>query len=564
VDGDLYEFGLPAMGSGFDGVVSLAVSAGNGPNPLNWATSHWRQITIFPQEIFALAADATQAASAAGIEVGVRRGGGTVSVARYRTNRWGFRLPAPYSLADDFVELSGSASLTRLRVRLRPDSVQGMIAESVRLAYWQDGRWQPVETAIDNRTGTLSTRAAAPGLWAVIGQRRVLWQVFEPNGYYSAAVGDFAGNGKLQLLMPSNGRWGDGACGLIDGEGQVTFQQRDRLPARGMRFSSPNAVDINGDGWPEIIASSEDGNIWCLDHTGKVLWNYAAGGYCWTPVAVGDINGDGQPEIAAGCDDHFLYALDRSGHLLWKHEFGGKVDTPVVMVDVDRDGMLEVLAGSEQGEVAALKGDGTPLWTYHASAGATGITAADLDGDGHVESAVSLRDGHLLLLDDTGKRRWQYYWEPREPDQAGLWQSVAGDINGDGQRELVLGTEDGHGLALSAEGKLLWSVDIEQRAPGCPTLLDLNGDGKYEIIMTSVARAIWALDGSGKTIWSFRQRDGGGFYYTVAADLNGDGRVELFAVTPGGDYCLRTDLRCKKYEVLWGLQRGDARRSGVR
>jgi outer membrane protein assembly factor BamB len=226
--------------------------------------------------------------------------------------------------------------------------------------------------------------------------------------------------------------------------------------------------------------------------------------------------------------------------------------------------MLEVLAGSEHGEVAALKGDGTPLWTCHASAGATGITAADLDGDGHVESAVSLRDGHLLLLDDNGKPRWQYYWEPREPDQAGLWESVAGDINGDGQRELVLGTEDGHGLALSAEGKLLWSVDIEQRAPGCPTLLDLNGDGKYEIIMTSVARAIWALDGSGKTIWSFRQRDGGGFYYTVAADLNGDGRVELFAATPGGDYCLRTDMRCKKYEVLWGLQRGDARRSGVR
>ena len=559
VKNGIYEFVLPAMGSGFDGGVSLAVSAGNGRGPLNWCTSHWRQITVYPRETTQVADHAT-VTTASDVAVSVSSGG-TLSVARYRWNPAAAE-PAG-ALSNDYVDLSGTAVPARLTIRVRPETVQGMIAESIHLAHLRDGKWETVETQSDAKAGTLSTTDAAPGLWTVVGQSRVLWRVFEPNGYYSAAVGDLVGNGKLQLLMPANGRWGEGACGLIDGEGKVTFQRKDRLPQRGMRFSGPALADLNGDGAPEIIASSEDGNVWCIARDGIVLWNFETGGYCWTPVAAGDVNGDGRPEIAVSSDNHFVYLLDGAGNLLWKREADGALGTPPVLVEVDGDGALEILAGSDQGQVMALKANGASLWTYQAGAGVNGVTAADLDGDGRVECAVTLEDGRLVLLDAQGKLRWQYAWVASDPDQAALWQSVAGDINGDGKREIIVTTEDGHCLAISHAGKLLWSVNVERRANGCPTLLDLDHDGKYEVIVSSTASAIWALDGSGKTIWVFRQR-GGGIYYTVAADLNGDGLVELFGMTAGGDICLRTEMRCQPYEIFWGMQRGDPRRSGVR
>ncbi|UCH35469.1 MAG: VCBS repeat-containing protein [Armatimonadota bacterium] len=559
-----YEFTIPAMGPGFDGEVSVAASAGNGANPLNWRTSRWHQVSVYPQETAAVRPGATRIACAADVEVSVAPGGGTLSVSRYRWNPVSVEPTDPGAGVKDYVRLSGTAVPVALRVEVRPETVQDLIAESLGLAHWRDGRWQPVESAFDRASGTLSTAEAAAGVWTIVGQSRMLWSVFEPNSYYAPAVADWLGNGKLQLLMPTNGRWGGGACGLIDGEGNVSFQQKDRLPYPGMRFAPPAAADVNGDGAPEAVAASEDGNVWCIDRSGNVLWGYFAGDRFWTPVAVGDVAGDDTLEVAASCDNGFLYLLDASGAVLWKRDFGGgTVETSPVMADVDGDGTLDVLAGSGEGKVMALRGDGSVIWEYDGPpGGANCVTAADLDGDGRVEVALSFGDGQMQVLDAQGAPRWSYRWEPSEPDLAGLYQSAAADINGDGKREIVVGTEDGYCLAFSHDGKLLWSADMEERAFGCPTLLDLDADGDYEIVMASTGRVIKAIQGDGSVIWRFKHRTA--YYHTVAADVNGDGLVEIFAATPGTNHCLRTGMRCKPYEVLWGMQRGDARRSAVR
>ena len=199
---------------------------------------------------------------------------------------------------------------------------------------------------------------------------------------------------------------------------------------------------------------------------------------------------------------------------------------------------------------------------FTAGAGTNGVTAADLEGDGRTEVAVSLGNGEMILLDERGKIRWKYTWKPSDPDLVGIYQSGAADINGDGKREIVATTEDGRCLAFAHDGTLLWSADLEGRANGSPTFLDLNGDGKYEVIVGSTAHVLKALRGDGTTIWRFK--DTGSFYHTVAADLDGDGLVEVFGTGPGGNWCLRTEMRCKPYEVFWPMQRGDARRSGVR
>jgi len=560
VAGDLYEFTLPAPGVAFDAPVALAVAAGNGRNPLNWATSTWRQVTIFPQETRQAQAG-KPCTFACGVTAGIGAGG-TLEVSRTRWN------PAEVEPSDlgtpsgDYLQITGRAEVKTLALTFRLKSVEQMMADTITFATFRAGRWQKVPTRVDMARRLATTDQASAGLWTLVGDSRILWDAGDPCSYYSAVAADFYDDGRLEVMVPNNGLHGGGGMALLDAQGKFTFIPHDKQPSPGMRFAPPGLADGDGDGKPEIFMGNEDGTVWCVDRQARVRWQFTAGDGFWTPVAIGDITGDGRPEVAAGCVDHWLYVLDAAtGTLLWKREFDGEVETSPVMVDLTGDGVCEVLAGSGESQVFAFRGDGTPLWEYRVESGANCVTGGDLREDGQVEVAISTGDSKLLLLDAAGKKLWEYQWEPSDPERSGLYQIVAGDINGDGKREIVVGSEDGWCLALSPEGRLLWKADMENRVFGCPSLLDLDADGRLEVVCASTEHVVKALRGTdGSTIWRCKA----GSYHLVAADLNGDGLVELFQTTPGRNHCLRTEMKCKPYGVIWGMQRGDARRTGVR
>lgn len=557
-----YEFVLPAQGEGFDAQVSLAVAAGNGREPLDWATSRWRQVRIFPQQTaavpagkrFGFASKVTVTAAQAGM----------LAVSRTDWNPSPTPLPDSLGMGNgDFVQVTGTAPLDRLTIAVRPASVGQMIAETVGLARLQGGRWQAVPTTVDQKTWTLTTTAAGHGLWTTVGKSRQLWDAGDPCSYYPPAAGDFLGNGRLQLIYPVNGQNGT-PLALLDEQGQFTFQERDpKLKIPSMRYTGPAAVDIDGDGTVEVFTTNEDGNVWSLTREGKVRWNYVAGDGFWTPCAVGNMAGDGRWQVAAGCQDHFLYLFDAdTGALLWRHQFDDQVETAPVMVDINGDGRLELLAGSAAGECLALAADGTVLWRYQAAGGANCMLGADLRGDGQVEVAITTGLGHLVLLDSEGKLLWDYAWQPADPDLAGLAQVVAADLNGDGRRELAAGSEDGKLICLSADGKLLWNVDIEGRVFACPAIADFDNDGTLDIVAGGNTRVIKAVRGDGTVLWRFVATNS--VQHLLALDLNGDGLIEVFQAAPARNRLLYTPGRCRPHEVQWGMQRGDPQRTGVR
>ncbi len=129
------------------------------------------------------------------------------------------------------------------------------------------------------------------------------------------------------------------------------------------------ASDLDGDGYPEVVFGSDDGMVYALDNTVKwypdlttpkaiPLWDYETGGRVRSTPAIADINHDGKKEVVFGSDDGNFYCLDEKGRLLWKYSVGEKIESSPAVYE----GM--VFFGSDDGNLYALDDKGELVWRY--------------------------------------------------------------------------------------------------------------------------------------------------------------------------------------------------------
>jgi hypothetical protein len=125
----------------------------------------------------------------------------------------------------------------------------------------------------------------------------------------SVAVGDFNGDGKLDLAVanPGLGNFTDGIVSILLGNGDGTFQAAVNYPTGSTNSSSVAVGDFNGDGKLDLAVPNADigenfiaGSVSILlgngDGTFQPEVSYAAGSNP-SSVAVGDFNGDGRLDM---------------------------------------------------------------------------------------------------------------------------------------------------------------------------------------------------------------------------------------------------------------------------
>jgi hypothetical protein len=246
----------------------------------------------------------------------------------------------------------------------------------------------------------------------------------------SVAVGDFNGDGKLDLAVANQGTsfpyYDDSSVSILLGQGDGTF-----LPAlsfsAGAGRRSVAVGDFNGDGKLDLVAAGYglkyapisyipyDEDVRVLlgngDGTFQPAQSYPAGSVPWS-VAVGDFNGDGKPDLAvANQISSTVSILLGQGDGTFQpavNYAAGTLPRSVAVGDFNGDGKQD-LAVVFGGGVRVLlgKGDGTFQTTsvsYVAGSVPISVAVRDFNGDGFPDLAVAnggSNDVSILLNDAT-------------------------------------------------------------------------------------------------------------------------------------------------------------------
>lgn len=400
---------------------------------------------------------------------------------------------------------------------------------------------------------------------------------------------DLDRDGVAEIVFNSQGPFGH--CRLIalhGNDGSVYFSVDTFRPTANPPivlcdpFSQLAAGDIDGDGFPEIIAvDGFDGSnpatdifrrqLIAFNHDGTHKWTSedimtkdVSGGFGpllstpgFSKPVIADLDGDGIPELLVGypgrvksspgaADEDFVTAFDNQGHILWTAKGGGSGSDSnggtVVVQDLDLDGKPEILYGDDvydnQGHLLR-----SAAACFTCSPQVKDVAVANLDDDPFAEVIYFDRFGQLYVYDHTGALK-------RPPLDIGDAQSLmtVGDVDGDGKAEIVV-TSGTNIFVISGDGSTTRSIPIPMAAidgaGGNTTIFDLNGDGKPELIHNGLhssfdtgigtgavqTGAIYIFDGAtGTLLHSIRAVRGGGTYDVqgpVVADVDGDGAAEI-------------------------------------
>lgn len=329
--------------------------------------------------------------------------------------------------------------------------------------------------------------------------------------------GDFDGNGTVDMVTANQGA---NTISLLRGRGDGTFKKAVSIRAGIDRPLAIAAADMNGDGHPDLVIV----NGFRTDHIAVLLGNGSGafkrslfrGGHRAQWVITADLNGDGAPDVATANAGGGVSVLLGTGHggLRRSVDYRTKstMCSALTAADLNEDGIPDLVTtnsvlgnGASNHSISVLLGKpgGTfrPAVVYrHLGYQPTMATTADLNGDGHLDVIAPMGGWpahYVTVLFGNGKGT--LHAPVRLNAGPSAHDTVAVDLDGDGNVDLAssgLGTSytipknQGVGIRLGhGDGTFSRIVRITDawptRTERWPTSIgaaDLNGDGRIDLV----------------------------------------------------------------------------------
>jgi hypothetical protein len=387
---------------------------------------------------------------------------------------------------------------------------------------------------------------------------------------YAAATGDFNGDGKLDVVI-ANGSSSSNQVTVLLGAGGGAFQPPTYFAA-GYGMFAVAVADMDRDGYLDIVtANGADSSISILfgngDGTFRAPVSRVMGSTKAEPpydLAVGDLDGDGYPDIVASLSFGPVAILPNLGGTL-----GTQVSlTPaapysLAVADLNGDGRPDIAwldAGGTNLAVKVRLNDGYgnflvatsfPLPVQGSNMSYPTLAAADLDGDGRPELITTnayrpwpTDPSHLYVLPNNGAGAFGAPVDYAIPGT--IRRVVAADLTGDGKADVALSEGDrGNVLLLANDGTGALRAPVATWALPGPTAIvagDLTGDGRPDLFVASdtvrLATVLRNL-GGGAFPAAFVSETGTTAdsepIATAVADLDGDGNPDAVVVNGWDD-----------------------------
>ncbi len=187
------------------------------------------------------------------------------------------------------------------------------------------------------------------------------------------AVADFNGDGKLDLaaggpsLATNDADYDSGTVTVLLGNGDGTFKAPVTIASPSGFTMSIAAVDLNGDGKPDLVVSNEENPAVMASYSGVFLTllgngdgtftNAAASGSGFfqgsaASIAIADFNGDGKPDLALASEfyDAITIQLGNGDGTFTATPTStvSSMGQTLVTADFNGDGLPDLAAGSSQ------------------------------------------------------------------------------------------------------------------------------------------------------------------------------------------------------------------------
>ena len=392
----------------------------------------------------------------------------------------------------------------------------------------------------------------------------------------SLVVDDVNNDGKLDIVATSGAN--GNSLSVLPGNGDGTFG------AAITAFSSTSATgigtmataDINGDGNKDVV--SENGKVFL----GKGDGTFSAGTAITVPFTVngqplagipvlGDFNNDGKVDLALndlGGGGVFIFLGNGDGTFTQGSSYASLYNSwSITATDIDGDGNLDLVVGSGNSgaigpdvdhgiglvEILMGNGDGTfqgaPMYPATASTAGTGtvsFTAGDFNGDGKPD-VLAAKSG-LMFMAGNGKGEFAAGVTTSGPNPTLVTSALMNadknldavfiDYNQSSQTSQI-GVAFGNGDGTFAATN---DYPLPSSATSLITLItaDVNGDGYPDVVATGLTSSGSALyvflnDGTGALKAGQLVDTGTDEYQIVAADLNGDGKLDLVVADAGAN-----------------------------